>query len=123
MIEAVKNDLWTDRKDAISEARNKIFSEYNLMKKFAQIAHELVKTEPEILPSNKQTLLRSERSFWPEPGCRGSIPETIIRSTLLFFDPKIELRASKIQKKIEARRIKKRIKKIKKLEASAQKKA
>jgi hypothetical protein len=121
MMDAVKNDLWADRKGDISEARDTILSEYNLMKKFAQIAHELVKSDPEIQPSTKQTLLRSERSFWPEPGCRGSIPETIIRSTLLFFDPKIELRASKLQKKIEARRIEKRKRKIKKLEETAQK--
>lgn len=113
MMAAVKNDLWTERKKDISKARDIIFSDFNIMKKFAQLAKKLVELEPELSSSGNKRLIRSERSFWPEPGCRGSIPETIIRSTLLFFDPNIELKASKIQKKIEARRIEKRKKKIK----------
>lgn len=113
MMAAVKNDLWTDRKADISKARDIIFSDFNIMKKFAQLAHKLMALEPETPKSAKKILIRSERSFWPEPGCRGSIAETIIRSTLLFFDPNIELKASALQKKIEARRIEKRKKKIK----------
>lgn len=120
MMAAVENDLWSERKVDISKARNKIFSDYNLMKKFAQVAKGLLELEFEPQNNKKQRLIRSERSFWPEPGCRGSIPETIIRSTLLFFDPKIELRASALQKKIEARRSEKRQKKIKKLEETNQ---
>ncbi len=113
MMAAVKNDLWTDRKADISKARDIIISDFNIMKKFAQLAHKLMALQLETPKSSKKTLIRSERSFWPEPGCRGNIAETIIRSTLLFFDPNIELKASALQKKIEARRFKRRTKKIK----------
>lgn len=121
MLAAVKNDTWKKRKTSISKARNIIFSDFNIMKKFAQLAKQLMALEPELPKNTKETLIRSERSLWPEPGCRGSIPETIIRSTLLFFDPRIELKASKLQKKIEARRIEKRKKKIKLQEKNLQK--
>lgn len=113
MMAAVKNDLWSERKADISTARDIIFSDFNITKKFAQLAHKLMALEPEVAKSTPKRLIRSERSLWPEPGCRGSIAETLIRSTLLFFDPKIELKASALQKKIEARRIEKRKKKIK----------
>ncbi|PCH99058.1 MAG: hypothetical protein COB84_00335 [Rhodobacteraceae bacterium] len=118
MMAAVKNNTWEKNKDSIAEARRVLFSDFNIMKKFASLAKQLMALEPENRAETNLRLIRSERSFWPEAGCRGSIPETIVRSTLLFFDPKIELRASNLQKKIEARRSKKRAQKIAALEAS-----
>jgi len=118
MIRAVSNNSWAKHEKCIAEAREIIFEKFNIMKRFAKLAKELVTLTPYVPQESKQTMIRSERSFWPEPGCRGSIPETIFRSTLLFFDPKIELRASKLHKRIEAKRIEKRKKKIKEQEKS-----
>jgi len=104
MMAAVKDDLWTQRKQDISDARNIIFSDFNIMKRFAQIAQQLVSLEPEMPKDPNQRLIRSERSMWPEPGCRGSIPEAFIRSSLLFINPNIELAAAKIIKKRKDKR-------------------
>ena len=53
------------------------------------------------LPKNpKKHLILSEHSLCPETGSRGSIPEALIRSTLLFLNPHIELSAAKILKKL-----------------------
>lgn len=120
MMDAVKNDLWTKRKKHMSKARDIIFSDFNIMKKFAEITHKLMLLEPELSANAKPRLIRSERSLWPEPGCRGSIPETLIRSSLLFLDPNIELKASKLQQKINARRQAKRLVKFKAIEAQYQ---
>jgi len=108
MMAAVQDDLWTKRKNDISKARDIIFSDFNIMKKFAQIAHQLISLEPELAKDPSKRLIRSERSLWPEPGCRGSIPETLIRSTLLFLNPSIELTAAKVLKKYKDKRAAKR---------------
>ena len=112
MMAGVKDGLWTKRRNDISKARNIIFSDFNLMKKFAQIAHQLIALEPELPKNPNKRLIRSERSLWPEAGSRGSIPEALIRSTLLFLNPHIELSAARILKKRKDKRAKKR--KIKK---------
>ena len=108
MMAAIQDDLWTKRKNDISKARDIIFSDFNIMKKFAQIALQLISLEPELPHNPKKRLIRSERSLWPEPGCRGSIPEALIRSTLLFLNPNIELTAAKILKKHKDKRAKNR---------------
>ncbi len=108
MMAAVQDGLWIKRKNDISKARDIIFSDFNIMKKFAQIAHQLISLEPELPQNPRKRLIRSERSLWPEPGCRGSIPEALIRSTLLFLNPNIELTAAKILKQHKDKRAAKR---------------
>lgn len=103
IMTAVKEDLWDKRKNDISIARDIVFSEFNIMKKFAQIAHQLIALDPK-LPKGPKRLIRSERSLWPEKECRGSIPETLIRSTLLYLNPNIEMKAATFLKKRKDRR-------------------
>ena len=55
---------------------------------------------PELPKNPKKHLILSERSLWLKPGNRGSIPKALIRSTLLFLNPHIELSAAKILKKL-----------------------
>ena len=110
---AVDSNLWNRRKENIAEARNLIFSKFNLMNKFAELANLAFQNAVKLEKSDirKRTIF-SERSLWPEPNTRGNYFETFVRSSLLFFDPKIELRASSFMKSIERKRTIKRNKKI-----------
>lgn len=117
MMAARRDDLWAKRLPQIEAARELIFTKFNIMNKFAELTHRAVAL-PTVHTPEKMRLIRSERSFWPEPGCRGSIGETLLRRGLLAVDPKIELRASKLHKKIEARRIARRKAKFAKIEST-----
>lgn len=117
MIAAQKDNLWEKRRPAIHEARRRILTDYNLVKRFATLVKMAMEKPISANNPTKKRLIRSERSLWPEPGCRGSVAQCLTRSALLAIWPGVELKGAVLHRKIEARRIEKRKKKIKAAEA------
>lgn len=121
MMKAQKNKLWEQRHQAMNEARHLILTKFNLVKRFASLAKLAMAKDVTMPNSDTKRLIRSERSLWPEPGCRGSVAQCIIRSTILSVWPTAELQAASLHRKMEAQRIKKRNIKIVQAEKEAQK--
>lgn len=112
MMAGVKDDIWTKQLDSITEARHIIFTEFNLCGQFAKLAKQLMSLDTGSSKQPPKRLIRSERSLWPESGARGSVPEYLIRSALLFINPNIELKAAHLQQKMKERRHAKRAAKL-----------
>jgi len=92
IIAAQQSDLWSQRLDAIAAARAMVFTKYNLMHRFAALVKDVCAANPDVVLCKTARLIRSERSLWPEPGCRGSIPEMLFRRAMLAVDPGFEMR-------------------------------
>ncbi|MEP5760846.1 MAG: hypothetical protein ABJ327_16350 [Litoreibacter sp.] len=108
MIREIQNGRWDTALPAIAQARQKILDDYNLTFKLAELAKKAMEI-PVAEPRLRRTrLVRSERSLLPEKGARGSYLQWAIRASLLRLDPMIELRLSKAQQKIKARRAERR---------------
>lgn len=91
MIGAIEQGAWAERADALSTARDRVLNEFNTMALFARIATRLHGRPA----SGSGVTIRSERSLWPEPGARGSLPEFLLRRALLSVDPGLELRLAR----------------------------
>lgn len=91
MVTAIDAGLWQTRLTALQEARRVLFTEQNVMALFARIAQRLC-GQPDAAPA---VTLRSEKSLPPEPGCRGSWPEMMLRRAALSVDPHLELRLAR----------------------------
>ena len=121
MMKAQKEKLWEQRRPAMNQARHLILTKFNLVKRFASLAKLAMAKDVTTSNLNTKRLIRSERSLWPEPGCRGSVAQCIIRSAIISIWPTAELQAASLHQKIEARRIRKRKVKIIQAEKVAQK--
>jgi hypothetical protein len=119
MMKAIKQDLWSKRLAAISEARDLVMTKHNLINVFSELAHHAMQKAPELDPKAPKRLIRSERSFLPEHGGRGGLGQMLLRRTLTAIDPKIELRLAPLQAKLEARRGTRRARKQAKREADS----
>ena len=115
MVRYLQNRQWWKSLDAISDARELLLHKYNLVFLLARLAKSAM-AKPISNGSSKKRLIRSERSLWPDRGGRGSVGEWMLRSTLLMFDPRIELKAWILHKWIAAKRIRKRERRIAELE-------
>ena len=113
MVADIESGRWQAALDDIAEARQRVLHEWNLaalMARAARAAHAMPVEKP-VGPDGKGHLIRSERSLWPEPGTRGSIPQWALRSFLLKIDPKIEMRMHglvEVNERLKARRRQKR---------------
>ncbi|MFO6466168.1 glycosyltransferase family 10 domain-containing protein [Jannaschia sp. KMU-145] len=90
MVADIESGRWEAALPDLRIARDAMLHEWNLaglMARAARAAYEMPVAKP-----GQRHVIRSERSLWPEPGTRGSIPQWAFRSLLLKIDPKIELR-------------------------------
>lgn len=104
MMAAVKSNLWSGRREAISEARDLVMTKHNLINVFAELVHHAMAKAPDVDAGARKRLIRSERSFLPEKGGRGGMGQMLLRRALTAIDPQIELRIAPLQAKIEQRR-------------------
>lgn len=90
-ITAVENDLWSQRIEAIAEARNLVLHHHNLISLFARIAERLMSSPP-IGPN---IMLRSQRFLPPDSERKAPWTKRFHRHILLAIDPEHELRQSR----------------------------
>jgi hypothetical protein len=118
MVRMMENGHWQSVYPAIEDARHKVLEEYNFANLLVRIAQMVLEKDAPPRPK-KVRMIWSERSYWPEPGSKGSIPEWMLRNTLLLVDKKVELRTAKLQKAIEAKRGARRVAKRLAMEAKS----
>ena len=58
----------------------------------------------------------SERSLWPEAGCRGSISEWTLRNAIFLISPEAELKTRRLRDWYEVKKSRRRAKKMVKIE-------
>ncbi len=95
MVNAIQNQLWERSLKSIELARNLILKEYNIMFRFAEIAKKVM-NYPISDGTKKRRIIRSDRSLRPDGFGKGTVFDWLFRSTLIMFDPKIELRLSSL---------------------------
>ena len=118
MVRLMENGHWHSAYPAIEEARNRVMQEYNIANVLVKIAKiALEKDVP--ARSQKMRMIWSERSYWPEPGSKGSVAEYILRNALLFVDRKIELRTDRLRRALESKRSARRVAKRLAMEAKS----
>ncbi|WGH77411.1 glycosyltransferase family 10 domain-containing protein [Jannaschia ovalis] len=109
MVADMESGRWQAALDDLAEARQRILYRYSLAPLMARAARAAF--EAPVADPGQRMLIRSERSLWPEPGTRGSIPQWALRSFLLKLDPKIELRMHglvEVNERLKAERRKRR---------------
>lgn len=115
MVKEMENGRWEAALPAIANARKKVLEEENIMILMANLAAEVANR------STVSRLLRpkyiwSERSLWPEAGCRGSIPEWALRNAISLISPEAELKTRRIRDWYEVKKSRRRAKKMAKIE-------
>ena len=88
MLTAIESDSWSNRINAIKEAREKILFQYNIISVFARIAKRLLK-EPADGPN---VIIRSQVSLPPCKHSKHSWGKFIVRRIRQLYDPYFELR-------------------------------
>lgn len=88
MMVAIESDAWSNRINAIKEARQKILYQYNIMAVFARIAKILLE-EP---PQGRNVIIRSEVSLPPSKHSNHSWRKFIGRRIKQLYDPHFEVR-------------------------------
>lgn len=111
MVTAMENGRWKQALPAIGQARDLLFTRYNAAALFARLAR-MALAKPVAHWPERPRLIRSERSLWPEAGAKGSVAEWALRNAMLAVSPHAELRAARIQTWLEARRAKRRKRKL-----------
>jgi hypothetical protein len=109
IVQAIENDTWSKSLPAIKAAREIILEEQNIAHQLVSLCGKLMATP---MAPRKPRHIWSERSLWPERGCRGSVPGWLFRNMVLAFDPVAELKTASLRSKIETRRSEKRTKKL-----------
>jgi len=115
MVKEMENGRWKAAQPAIAKAREKVLEEENIMILMANLAVEVANrsTEPRSLRPN---YIWSERSLWPEVGCRGSIPEWALRNAVVLIAPEVELKARRLRDWYDGKKSQRRARKMAKME-------
>ncbi len=110
MVQEIQNGRWEAAQDAIAAAREKVLEQENIMVLMANLATEAAARPVSVQP-NRPRYIWSERSLWPEKGCRGSLTDWTLRNAILLFEPQAELKSKGLrhwyEKKKSTRRARK----------------
>lgn len=96
MIQDIQNGRWESAYAAIEKAREKVLEQENVMILMANLAIEAAARPVESQP-NSPRYIWSERSLWPEKGCRGSLPDWALRNAILLFEPEAETKTKSLR--------------------------
>ncbi|MBE1296623.1 glycosyltransferase family 10 domain-containing protein [Phycobacter azelaicus] len=115
MVQEIQNGRWEAAQSAIASARETVLEEENIMVLMANLAQEAAhrSTKPR---SSHPHYIWSERSLWPEEGCRGSLPEWMLRNAILMFAPEAELKTRRLRDWYEVKKSERRARKLAKTE-------
>ena len=115
MVKEMENGRWEAAQTAISKAREKVLEEENIMILMANLATE-VANRSTVSRSLRPNYIWSERSLWPEAGCRGSISEWTLRNAIFLISPEAELKTRRLRDWYEVKKSRRRAKKMVKIE-------
>ena len=103
MTERIQSGLWERAPTDLSEARRRVLDRFNLSFLLAELTRRVLASQTR--PDEKgPTILRFERSPWPEKGARGGLADCCLVNAAMLFDSQIELRSSGIRRALETRR-------------------
>lgn len=117
MVKEMENGRWEAALPAIANARKKVLEEENIMILMANLALE-VANRSTALRSSRPNYIWSERSLWPEAGCRGSIAEWALRNAIILISPEVELKTRRLRDWYEDVKSQRRARKMAKIEKS-----
>ena len=115
MVKEMENGRWEVAQPAIANAREKVLEEENIMVLMANLAVE-VANRSTASRSSRPNYIWSERSLWPEAGCRGSIPEWAMRNAIGLISPEAELKTKRLRDWYEIKKSQRRARKMAKIE-------
>ena len=115
MVKEMENGRWEAAQPAIANAREKVLEEENIMILMANLAIE-VANRSTASRSSRPNYIWSERSLWPEAGCRGSIAEWAMRNAICLIFPEAELKTRRLRDWYEFKKSQRRARKIDKIE-------
>ena len=115
MVKEMENGRWEVAQPAIADAREKVLEEENIMILMANLAVE-VASRSKASRSSRPNYIWSERSLWPEAGCRGSIPEWALRNAVILISPEAELKTRRLRDWYEMLKSQRRTRKTAKIE-------
>ena len=115
MVQEMQNGRWEAALSAIAKARKKVLEQENIMILMANLAVE-VANRSTALGSLRPNYIWSERSLWPEAGCRGSILEWALRNAVCLISPEAEVKTSRFRDWYEEKKSHRRARKIAKIE-------
>lgn len=118
MIRDIQNGRWKTALPAITQARQRVLDQHNLMILIGELATAAAQAPSPVQSSKSRRYIWSERSLLPEKGCRGSLPEWVFRNAILMFDPKAELKTVALRRWRDKRRSDRRAEKLAKREGS-----
>lgn len=107
MVREIQNGRWDAAQDAIAAARDKVLEEENIMVLMANLAREAMARYDDAT-ADRSRYIWSERSLWPEKGCRGSLPDWAFRNAILLFAPQAELKVKGLRHRHEIWKSKRR---------------
>ncbi|WP_278923045.1 MULTISPECIES: hypothetical protein [Pseudophaeobacter] len=107
MVRDMQNGRWEGAQAAIRTARDKVLEEENIMQLMIRLSHQAM-AQPVQSDERRENYIWSERSLWPEKGCRGSVGEWIFRNSILMFDPEAELKTQGLRRAWDRRKSKRR---------------
>lgn len=119
MVRLMDNGHWDKVRPVLDTARERVLEDYNIATMFTRLARMALE-KPATARLDRQRMIWSERSFWPEKGRKGSKAEWLLRNALLLIDRRAELRTAKLQKWLEKQRVEKRAAKRQRLEQGKQ---
>jgi|GEM_PF-813065 len=108
MVAMMDSDHWNSVQPALQTARQEVLTTYNASHLLVRLAKAAL-AKPVSPGQKRRRLIRSERSIWPEKGAKGSVGQWALRNLLLTFDPKAELRFAPVQRALEERRTRRRL--------------
>jgi hypothetical protein len=115
MVQEIQNGRWEAAQSAIAEARETVLEKENIMVLMADLATEVAKRSAQHT-SRRPRYIWSERSLWPEKGCRGSVQEWALRRAILLLAPEAELKTQGLREWYEVKKSKRRARKLAKTE-------
>lgn len=115
LVQEIERGRWEKVGSAIEAARDIVLEKENIIAMMATIAKEV--TNRSISPKlSRWRYIWSEKSLWPEVGCRGSVPEWALRNALLLFSSEAELKTRNLRDWNETRKSLRRARKLAKME-------
>jgi len=111
MVNEMESGRWEDAQPAIAKAREKVLEEENIMVLMANLAIEVAnRSTTSISPG--PNYIWSERSLWPEAGCRGSVSEWALRNALVLLAPGAELKTRRLRDWYDQKKSRRRARKL-----------
>lgn len=115
MVNEMENGRWEAAQPAIANSREKVLEEENIMVLMANLAVEVAHRST-ASRSPRPNYIWSERSLWPEAGCRGSILEWALRNAVVLISPEAELKTSRLRDWYEQKKSHRRSRELAKIE-------